>query len=76
MKHRLSIVLAFVLLATAIVTLEYQLRCTQMELQGSSDVANELSLAIEHMTTRPQPAVQKMSMKGPVSDGIIPPNHP
>jgi hypothetical protein len=61
MKQRLSIVLVFVLLAAAVVTLEFQLRCAQTELQGSADVGEELCRAIEHMTAHPQLARQNFS---------------
>jgi hypothetical protein len=74
MKQRLCIVFAFVTLATAIVMLDCQLRCAQMELQGSADVQDELSVAIAHMTARAQPAVQKTSNKGP--DRVTLPGHP
>jgi hypothetical protein len=60
MKLRLCIIVAFVLLATATVTLEYQLQCTQMELQGSVEVANQLCVAIQHISVHLQSAVQKM----------------
>jgi hypothetical protein len=75
MKQRLSIIIAFVLLITAIVTLECQLRCTQMELQGSAEVGNQLCLAIQRLTARQQ-AVQKMPIRGSVNKIVALPHQP
>jgi hypothetical protein len=76
MKQRLCIVLAFVFLAAAMVMLDCQLRCAQMELQGSADVQDELCLAIQHMTAHAQSAVQKTSKNGSTPDIVTSPNHP
>ena len=68
MKQRLFIVLAFVFMTAAVVALEFQLRCTQMELQGSADVASELCRAIDLLAVHSQQAFQKTSKKEAAPD--------
>ncbi len=42
MKQRFFLILLFALLAVTIVTIEFQLRSSQIELQATTDVANSL----------------------------------
>ena len=64
MKQRLSIVLAFVFLATAIIVLECQLHYIQMELHSSADVVNQLCVGLQDLTAHSTQVAQRMSKPG------------
>jgi hypothetical protein len=61
MKPRLFIVIAFVLLATAVVSLEFQLRCTQMKFQATTDLTDTLDIALLRSNNHMRQAGPKIS---------------
>ena len=61
MKQRLFILLAYVLLATAVVTLDLQLRYMQMEFQATADETKVLFFVFSHSRDHVRPAAQEIS---------------
>jgi hypothetical protein len=58
MKQSLFVVLAYVLLATAFITLEFQLRYTQMEGQATADETKTLFYVFSYSRNHARPPTQ------------------